>query len=319
MESIPVNKCKLLIVDDSPSARGSLLETLEATDLFSSILVCDNGARAIEILLKHDIGFLITDLMMPQVDGFKLLSHIRRQEAYRDLPIILLTGHGSSFDKIKGLDLGANDYVTKPYNPAELVARVKNLLRIRELMQQLERANRDLQRVNRRLQEVSITDELTGLYNRRHFWDRLDSEFKRAVRYGDQISCLLLDIDKFKDLNDTYGHPVGDLALKELGKILKTECRGTDIVARFGGEEFIILLGRTNPEGATQFAERLRRIVETHPFSLEEGDGEIHITLSIGVVSYPNEEIRAINDLVRLADDALYRAKNEGRNRVVSV
>ncbi len=314
-----MNKCKLLIVDDSPTARGSLLETLESTDLFSSILVCDNGARAIEILSRHEIGFLITDLMMPHIDGFKLLSHIRRQDAYRDLPIILLTGQSGSFDKIKGLDLGANDYVIKPYNPAELIARVKNLLRIKELMEQLERANRDLQRANRRLQEVSITDELTGLYNRRHFWDRLDPEFKRAVRYGDPLSCLLLDIDKFKDLNDTYGHPVGDLALKELGRILKAECRGTDIVARFGGEEFIILLGRTDTDGATLFAERLRRIVEEHSFQPADMDGEIHITLSIGVVSYPNDDVHAINDLIRLADDALYRAKNGGRNRVITV
>lgn len=307
---------KLLIVDDSPSIRKSLYDTLEKAKIFSKILEADNGAKALDLLIKERIDFVISDVMMPTLDGFKLLSIIRSQVKYRDLPVIFLTGQKETFDRIKGLEIGANDYITKPFDPGELLARVKNLLKMKELKDELEEKNKQLEIINKKLEELSITDTLTGIYNRRYFLERLNSEFARSKRYNICISLLMLDLDHFKQINDTYGHQKGDDVLQKVAEILKRNCRVHDIVARFGGEEFIMLLCQTDPEGAFIAAERTRKDIEDHQFA-QRGEPSFKVTTSIGVSSCPDIRINNINDLIRAADVSLYEAKKQGRNRVV--
>jgi diguanylate cyclase (GGDEF)-like protein len=307
---------KLLIVDDSASTRLVLLKTLEKAGYFSSILEAENGARALDILLKDTVDFVISDVNMPTLDGFKLLSAIRDQPQYHDLPVIFLTVRKDSLDKIKGLVSGANDYIIKPFDPEELLARVNNLLRMKDLQDQLEKQNKDLEIINKKLEELSVTDWLTGLHNRRYFLERLGSEFSRSKRYNFCSSLLLIDLDHYKNVNDTYGHQKGDDVLIKVADILKQNCRVHDILARFGGEEFIISLCQTGPEGAMIVAERIRKSVEEYQFTYP-GAPDFNTTISAGISSYPDIRIDKIDDLIRIADASLYEAKRQGRNRVV--
>lgn len=307
---------KLLIVDDSPSSRESLLKILEKAGLFSSILEAENGAEALDILLKDTVDFVISDVNMPTLDGFKFLSVIRTQPKYHDLPVIFLTVRKDSVDKIKGLESGANDYILKPFDPDELLARVNNIIRMKDLQDQLEKQNRDLAVINKRLEELSVTDGLTCLRNRRYFIERLRSEFSRSKRHKLSISLIILDLDYFKSINDTYGHQKGDDVLIKVADILKQNCRVHDFLARFGGEEFIISLCQTGPEGALIVAERIRKAVEEYQFTYP-GAPDFNTTISAGISSYPDMKIDNIDDLIRIADASLYEAKRQGRNRIV--
>ncbi len=308
---------KLLIVDDSPSTRNALHQILEKSGFFSSIVEAENGAKALDILLKDQVDFVISDVNMPTLDGFKLLSAIRDQPKYHDLPVIFLTVRKDSLDKIKGLESGANDYIIKPFDPEELLARVNNLIRMKDLQDQLEKQNKDLEIINKKLEELSVTDGLTGLHNRRYFIERLGSEFSRSKRHKLSISLILLDLDHFKSINDTYGHQKGDDVLIKVSDILKQNCRVHDILARFGGEEFIISLCQTGPEGAMIVAERIRKAVEEYQFIYTRAP-DFNTTISAGISSYPNIKIANIDDLIRIADAYLYEAKRQGRNRIVS-
>lgn len=307
---------KLLIVDDSPSTRNALLKILEKAGLFSSILEAENGSKALDILLKDKVDFVISDVNMPTLDGFKLLSAIRDQPKYNDLPVIFLTVRKESLDKIRGLESGANDYIIKPFDPEELLARVNNLIRMKDLQDKLEEQNKDLEIINKKLEELSVTDGLTGLHNRRYFIERLGSEFSRSKRHVLCISLLLIDLDQFKSINDTYGHQKGDDVLIKVADILKQNCRVHDILARFGGEEFIISLCQTGPEGAMIVAERIRKAVEEYQF-IYPGAPDFNTTISAGISSYPDIKIDNIDDLIRIADASLYEAKRQGRNRIV--
>ncbi len=307
---------KLLIVDDSPSTRKALLQILEKSGFFSSILEAENGSKALDILLKDEVDFVISDVNMPTLDGFKLLSAIRDQPKYHDLPVIFLTVREDSLDKIRGLESGANDYIIKPFNPEELIARVNNLIRMKDLQGQLEKQNKDLEIINKKLEELSVTDGLTGLHNRRYFIERLGSEFSRSKRHKLSISLILLDLDHFKSINDTYGHQKGDDVLIKVADILKQNCRVHDILARFGGEEFIISLCQTGPEGAMIVTERIRKAVEEYQFIYPRAP-DFNTTISAGISSYPDIKIANIDDLIRIADAYLYEAKRQGRNRIV--
>ncbi|MBI3354172.1 MAG: diguanylate cyclase [Nitrospirae bacterium] len=275
-------KKSLLIVDDSKSIRDAVRSALNDAGLFTEIIEAENGVKAIDILLKNKIDFIISDVIMPGVDGYKLISTIKNQEKYQNLPVIMLTGQKDSVDKIKGLEL---------------------------LM---------LESMNKKLEKMAITDELTGLYNRRYFFMRFEPEFERCKRFKQSLICILIDIDHFKKVNDTYGHQVGDVVLKKLAKILMDNQRTYDIFARIGGEEFIGSLCNINSKDAYSLAERLRKKVEGFNFS-EEENKTLHATISIGIGIYPHPDITiaGIDDIIKIADDALYKAKNGGRNKTV--
>ncbi len=197
--------------------------------------------------------------------------------------------------------------ITKPFVSEELIARIKVHLRIKNLQDELRKANV-------RLEELSNRDSLTNIYNRRYFIDLVEKELDRARRYGSRLSFLMIDIDNFKAFNDTYGHLVGDMVLTEVAQLLHSGLRKTDTVARYGGEEFALLLPETDAKGSYAVAERYRVQVQVHKFGSETEP--LKVTISVGISHYPSRGIDTVDDLIRIADDALYQAKRNGRNRV---
>jgi diguanylate cyclase (GGDEF)-like protein len=225
------------------------------------------------------------------------------------------TALDSTEDKVQGLEAGADDYITKPIDFAELKARLRSMLRIKRLQEALEERERELLEVNERLRYMSQTDGLTGLDNRRHLNERIEEMFQHAERLNEPFSLVMCDLDKFKSVNDTYGHQAGDEVLKQLARILKDEAREIDRVGRYGGEEFMLLLPGTVLDAAVTFAERVRKRIERHTFTFD--GGTLTRTSSFGVSGWPHPKIDQSDALVRTADDALYVAKETGRNKVV--
>jgi len=299
---------RLLIVDDAASVRQEVRRLTARLGIFSTCREAENGVEAYKRVLEAAPDLILCDLVMPAVDGMKFLSMIRNRPELRDIPVILLTGNTDVETKIRGLELGASDYVTKPFDGGELLARIKVQLKIKALQDELRRSNEQLH-------ELSSTDALTTLYNRRHFMAVLGREFERSERYETLLGLVMLDIDHFKRLNDSYGHQVGDDALRGMGKVIRKVVRTTDIPARYGGEEFCVLLPETGLKGTAELAERLRAAVEVSPLLV---DGrEVRMTVSLGAAACPRPTVESGDDLIRLADNALYRAKDAGRNRVI--
>ncbi len=297
----------ILIVDDSPVARQQIIEALRKTPLFSHYGEAGSVLEGFKAALNHPYDVVICDLEMPGVDGFKFLGMMSSQDDLRDVPVIMLTGREDLETKIKGLDQGASDYVTKPFDTGELVARVKVQLKIKSLQDNLKRSNE-------LLRELSNTDPLTGLYNRRFLMEMLEKEMRRCQRTDIPMSMVMADIDKFKQINDTFGHQQGDEVLRAVAALLLKHLRQYDCAARFGGEEFALILPQSNLKQAVQAAERIREAAGMLTFSgLMKG---YRLTISFGVASYPHPKIHTMDDLIREADAALYAAKSEGRNRV---
>jgi diguanylate cyclase (GGDEF)-like protein len=217
--------------------------------------------------------------------------------------------------KVEGLGAGADDYITKPINFAELEARVRSMLRIKALQDDLQARERELASANAELRRMAGTDALTGLYNRRRIEERLHEMFDHSVRLHEPLAVVMFDLDHFKSVNDTYGHQVGDLVLRKVGALLRDAAREIDRVGRYGGEEFMAILPGTVLDAAVTFAERARQQVEAHAFVCE--GVTLRRTLSCGVAAWPHPRIRHRNELVKAADEALYVAKALGRNRVV--
>jgi diguanylate cyclase (GGDEF)-like protein len=282
---------------------------VERLEVVSSCREASNGVEAYKKVLESVPDLILCDLVMPSVDGFKFLSLLRARPELRDVPVILLTGKTDVETKIRGLELGASDYVTKPFDAGELLARIRVQLKIKALQDELRRSNE-------RLRELSSVDPLTQLYNRRHFMKALEVEFERTDRYDQPLAFAMLDIDHFKRLNDAHGHQAGDDVLRGLGAVLRKAVRATDIPARYGGEEFCVILPQTSLEGAREFGERLRLSVETTSF--EAQGKQLTATISVGVSACPSPAVGCGEDLIRLADEALYRAKAGGRNRVTA-
>ncbi|GAB4265555.1 MAG: diguanylate cyclase [Deferrisomatales bacterium] len=318
---------EILVVDDSRIVLAMVTDILEAEGY--RVRQAENGVAALQEVRKRRPDLILLDVMMPEMDGYQVCREVRKDPEY--LPILMITAKGDLEDLVRGLDAGADDYISKPFEHVELLARVKSLLRIRTLQKrlyeqncELETKNRELaalagqlDTLNKELRVLSVTDGLTKAYNHRHFQERLKSEFARAKRYGDPLSCIMLDIDHFKAVNDTYGHPVGDQVLIRLVDYLRDGIRSEDLVARYGGEEFVLLLPNTTSDHAERLAERLRRRVEREPLPLPDG-GALSFTVSLGVADYrPNGTIGDPEELLRAADGALYQAKKNGRNRVV--
>lgn len=301
-------ECTLLIVDDSPVLRGQVQDFLKDTGLFDNFLQAENGLEGFKVLLNNSVDVVLCDLEMPGMDGLKFLGMHNAKEELRDIPVIMLTGHEESEKKIKGLEQGASDYITKPFDAGELIARVKVQLKIKSLQD-------DLKEQNRRLEELSNTDPLTQLANRRFMMQSLEKEYQRSLRDNSSLSLIMADIDHFKSVNDTYGHQEGDIVLKSVAKIISEQLRDYDLAARFGGEEFAIILPDTALGNAMQVAARVRKKVASLVFHGELR--KLKLTISLGVASYPQNIIEDINGLIRLADDALYAAKEDGRNKVV--
>lgn len=297
-----------LIVDDSPLVRRKVIEVLKEADLFENYFEASDGFHAIKVLSKEEVDMVICDVMMPGMDGFKFLEFINREKRLEDVMVIMLSANRGVIDKVKGLESGAIDYITKPFHPRELILRVKMLLRMKQLQNDLKTKIAELER-------VTIIDNLTGLYNQRYLYDTLMREYNRCERFSLKLSLIILDLDNFKEVNDTYGHQRGDTVLKEVGKLLQATLRGYDFAVRYGGDEFIIVLSQNTVIGAHIVAERIRKIIEDSPI-LSELNGNHSITASIGVATYPDDTTGGYDALISKADHALYQAKRAGRNRV---
>jgi len=297
----------VLIIDDDPRVRNEVKQILNQANFFDIYYEANDGIEGFKILLNKDVDLILSDVMMPAMDGFKFLSMKRARPEFNDIPVIMLTGAEDVKLKIKGLEQGASDYITKPFDHGELLARVRIHYNIKRLQE-------ELKATNRRLEELSNTDGLTKLYNRRYFMELLELEFQRAHRYQSKFGYVMMDIDHFKDFNDNYGHLLGDRILYEIAQILQENLRVNDVVGRYGGEEFALFMPETDLKGALVVAERYRKRVED--FVLVEGGKKFKVTISLGVACYPNPGINSVDDLIRLADNALYKAKRNGRNRV---
>ena len=287
-----------------------MVKILSGTGFIDQIYEAEDGEEGLQNLKTHKVDLVLTDLAMPKSDGFRFLEFKEKDPQLRDIPVIIITGSVEIETKVHGFESGAVDYVTKPFEPAELIGRVKAQLKIKSLQDELREANK-------RLEVLSTVDELTQIYNRRHFIALFDKEFKRAQRYQLPLCCLMGDIDHFKRINDQYGHIAGDQVLASIAQILKKNLREVDILGRYGGEEIIVLLPETDTKQGGETAERIRQSVEAVSLRVSPEE-EVKVTLSLGMASFPDPEIKSIDDFIHRADRALYRAKDKGRNRVES-
>jgi two-component system cell cycle response regulator len=309
----PKTQYKILIVDDHEDNIELLRARLEARGY--EVFGANDGFAALETVERVCPDLILLDVMMPKMDGIEVVRRLKANLTLPFIPVIMQTALDSTENKVEGLDAGADDYITKPINFAELEARVNSLLRIKKLQTELKARENELRDLNDTLKKISMTDGLTGIENRRSLEDRLKDMWNHSVRLHEPLALVMCDIDKFKSVNDNYGHQAGDAVLKEFARLLKDEAREIDRVGRYGGEEFLLILPGTVLDAAVTFAERLREKVENHTFSYE--GGTLRRTMSCGVAASPHPRVKDQEALVRSADDALYVAKETGRNRVV--
>ncbi|MGR3292959.1 MAG: diguanylate cyclase, partial [Candidatus Scalindua sp.] len=297
---------KVLIAEDENITRHRLEKLL--TDMDFEVVSCKGGLDAWNVIQsKNAPNILILDWMMPGMDGLEICRKVRKQAREPYTFILLLTSKDKHDDLVKGMEAGADDYITKPFNHSELKARLKAGKRIVEL-------NEELLSVRNNFEKQAIHDKLTGLYNRHYMVEILEKEFSRTQRYQTDLSCLLIDLDYFKDVNDTFGHAFGDFVLREFSASLAQRERKADISIRYGGEEFLLLLPNTGIAGARSAAEKIRAVCEKKRY--DDGNNSTSITTSIGISSVKYHQLHESNELLALADKALYRSKAEGRNRV---
>ena len=266
-----------------------------------------SGPDALAQLEQVVPDLILLDVMMPEMSGFEVCQRLRSEPRTADVPVIFLTALSEVPERVKGLEVGGNDYIPKPFHPDELRARIKAALRQKQAQDRLRRERESLA-------SQAVTDPLTGIYNRRMLDTRLHEEVARCRRYGDPLTCLMVDLDFFKQVNDGHGHQTGDMVLQQFVEVAHSCLRSSDILARYGGEEFVILVTQTDLTGAVVTAEKVRRQVEAKAFATANGQ-TLRLTVSIGVAELEPDDTP--ESLVGRADVAVYRAKRTGRNQVV--
>lgn len=309
-----VDGSKVLVVDDIPVNRKLQKTYLDAEGY--SVILAQDGIEALQRVEEELPDLILLDVMMPKMNGFQVCKELKNNNNTRFIPVILVTALNEIEDKIKGIEAGADDFICKPFNKLELLARVKSLLRIKHLHDELEQKIRELEAAKKELYELAITDGLTGLNNYRYFNEQLKHELSRAKRHNLNVSAIMLDIDYFKNYNDTNGHPAGDEVLRTIAKLIHSNIRKIDIAARYGGEEFALLLVETDKNSAAIVADKIKKIVEDYPFINQETQPNNKITVSIGVATYPLDN-NDPDQIISIADQRLYKAKELGRNRVI--
>jgi putative two-component system response regulator len=313
--------CKILIVEDDPAVLAKLRELLAATG--EIVYVATTGEEALKILSEQQPRVVISDWVISPPDGVELCRRVRHEQVCPEpVYFVMLTAHSNKNRLLDAYAAGVDDFVSKPFDPEELLVRIRAGIRSAKLHDELVRKaaasrsmNAELAIVNSRLERLSITDELTGLFNRRHAMFRLDEQWALAQRYGRPLTIAMVDIDHFKRINDTYGHDAGDVVLRQVAAILREETRGTDALCRVGGEELLIILPSQTIQEAFICAERYRTKCATHPFKIN--NVTIAVTISIGIATRM-PHLEQFTDLLRAADQALYAAKRSGRNVVHS-
>lgn len=287
-----------LLIDDSPDVHKLLALRLRSEGI--DVVSAADGAEGLRIAREMLPSVVLLDIDMPGMDGFEVLRTLKDTDATLHVPVIMLSGLHSPHDKVTAFDLGAVDFITKPFDVTELRVRVRSALRVSYLL--------------RMLSQRAQIDGLTGLYNRAHFNKRWEEEVATTARHHRPLSLALFDLDHFKSINDTYGHPAGDAAIQGLAKLLQRECRQSDVACRYGGEEFALIMPETSPGAAGAVCDRVREALQAiswprHP--------ERAITCSVGIAGSEGQASVAPERWLEIVDRNLYRAKKEGRNRVV--
>lgn len=297
-----------LVIDDSATLRRATTAILEQTSMFAKVLTEEDGLSGFTALRKHRIDVVLCDMNMPRCDGIRFLQLKSADPALSDIPVLMLTSDEDVHNKVRALELGACDYMSKVAPAAEVRARVGVHLKLKRARDELNAQREELQRLTR-------TDGLTGLANRRWLDECLEQELSRCVRYARPMSLVMIDLDHFKQLNDRHGHQAGDLVLKHTADVVRKSIRRQDLAARYGGEELTVILPETPLDKAELAAERLRAAIAGS--ELMWRTRIIKVTASLGVAGVPALVAADANDLLRLADSALYQAKARGRNCVV--
>lgn len=302
---------KILLVEDNTAQAEAAKEFLEQNGY--EVLRVEDGKSAIKEAVSGRVDLILLDLLLPDMSGVEVCRWLKINQSTRMIPILMLTAKGEVEDRVSGLEAGADDYLSKPYNEVELNARIYALLRTKALQDELAEKNAKLQELLAKVEVLAITDPLTKLFNRRHMEEYINRELKAAFRYHSPLSLLMIDIDRFKSINDELGHQAGDTVLREIAGVIKESVREVDVVGRWGGEEFVVILPRCGKDEARQTAERILHDVSEHNFSAMN---DRQVTVSIGIAGVPDPSIDNSDKLLDASDRAMYMAKKNGRNRV---
>jgi len=292
----------VLLAEDSPVVRLMVRTALQVEGY--RVLETEDGELALATAREYEPDVVLLDIMMPGMNGYEVLSHLKADPILRDVPVVFITAQTEHDDVARGLAMGAHDYLRKPFDPTELVARVHAAMRVKHLQDELRARNAVLELMAR-------TDPLTSIANRRYLTDQVRQSAALADRQGTPLAILMIDIDHFKQVNDDFGHDTGDSVLRRVSRAVLTSVRAGDVVGRWGGEEFLAILPDTTLTGAMEVAERVRATVDGQ--GGRDDQAGPHVTVSIGVSSGPGREVQ---DILRAADAALYEAKGSGRNTV---
>ena len=306
-------KANILLVEDNKGQANVIKQYLVKNGY--EVTAVEDGVSAFKTAKTASFDLILLDRVLPDMDGSEVCRWLKLDQKTRDVPVIMLTVKNAMNDKVSGLEAGADDYLPKPFDEAELNARIYARLRAKIQQDELKKKNTQLEDMLTRVESLAIMDPLTGLFNRRRFETLLNNEFKRAARYQSSLSLMLIDIDHFKVVNDTYGHQIGDVVLKEVANVIQNTLREVDTPARWGGEEFIVLSPNTTKDKVIRAAERILQSVANRSYS---GIGGHRITVSIGIGGIPHPDIDTQEKLIHAADLAMYEAKRKGRNRIES-
>ena len=309
---------RILLADDEDTLRSVISQVLVADG--HEVTGAASGEKALDLFRQDPYPLIITDIVMGKMSGLDLLREVKTLEP--DCMVVVMTSHASLETAMTALRNGAYDYLTKPFDDIDMISAVVNRavekIRLasdnRRLLDDLTRKTTELERLNESLRDMADRDGLTGLYNHRYFRDAFDRELSRAERHGRPFSVILLDVDHFKNFNDSLGHLMGDEALKQVADILRSHCRATSVAARYGGEEFVVLVPEANKDAALILADRVRRATRDAEFVGETAGVTGRITISLGVATF-SEDGRDRSALLEQADRALYRAKECGRDQ----
>ncbi len=305
--NIPIEAFKVLVADDSPVHRKLVEQTLAEEPW--SVLFAKSGREAMDIFAEHRPSLVITDRLMPDFSGIELCQHIRKHFKDTYTYIIILTGITEKSEIVHGLQAGADDYLTKPFDQGELLARAGVGRRVIDLHRQIEAKNK-------LLEELALTDAVTNLPNRRAIEEWATRQLSGSIRYGYGFWIVLADLDHFKTVNDTFGHEAGDRVLKQIAQVLKSHSRKSDICGRVGGEEFLLTLSHITEDNVRLVIDRIRTEIEGSEFSF--GGDSLTVTASFGAAGFDGDRNNApdLRQLISQADAALYYAKKQGRNRI---
>ncbi|NKN36772.1 PleD family two-component system response regulator [Agrobacterium sp. a22-2] len=299
---------QVLLVDSRGSSQERIVKALKPV---ADVAAMSDPQAALFEAAENPFDLVIVNANLEDYDPLRLCSQLRSLDRTRFIPLLLIADHGNEPMVVRALDLGVNDYITRPIDPNELVARTLTQIRRKRFNDRLRTS------VNQTI-ELAVTDSLTGLSNRRYLDGHLKLLFNRAIARGRPLSICLTDIDRFKQVNDTYGHDAGDDVLREFSARIRSTVRGADLACRYGGEEFVVVMPDTSLDVAAAVAERLRERIENKPFQLRTSAAELSVTASMGIATIM-PGIDTPEQLLKQADRALYQAKNTGRNRVVAV